>query len=163
MEFSEFACVIFISVFWILVTVKEVKEHRRQAPNGKVFVREFVDKVKTIESATKHLDKPSIIEKDNFKFEVTVKEDEHLKGLKYETIPVHTSKCVYINDEPVCRIHRIDVSTKAKYYLDFTCERHLNEIIDIIESSYKACKSYEDTRWKNLLDPSNKSFYTIIK
>lgn len=163
MDFLELFCVILVSLFWTLVTIKEVKEHRRLAPNGKAFIREFVNKVNVIESATKHLDKPSTVEKDNFKFEVTVKKDDCLKGLKYETIPVHTSKCVYINNEPVCRIHRIDASTKAKYYLDFTCKRHLNEIIDIIESSYKACKSYEDSRWKNLLDPSNKSFYTIIK
>jgi hypothetical protein len=162
MEFLEFACTILISVIWTLVIIKEVKSNRRLAPDGKVFVREFVNKVNIIESATKHLDKPSTVEKDNFKFEITVKEDERLKGLEYETIPVHTSKCVYINNEPVCRIHRIDVSTKARYYLDFTNKRHLNEIIDIVESSYKACKSYEDARWKNLLDPSNKSFYTVV-
>lgn len=163
MDFLEFGWAIIVSLFFVLITIKEVKEHRRLAPNGKVFVKEFVNKIEVIESATKHRGKSSTVEKDNFKFEVSIKADEKLKGLEYETIPVHTSKCVYINDEPICRVHYIHAHTKDKYYLDFTCKRNLNEILDIIESSYKVCKAIEDARWKNILDPSNKSFYTIIK
>ena len=163
MDFLEIFCVILVSTFWTLAIIKEVKSNRRLAPDGAVFVKEFVNKIEVIESATKHHGKPSTIEKDSFKFEVSVKADEKLKGLKYDTIPVHTSKCVYINDEPICRIHYIHAHIKDKYYLDFTSKRNLSEILDIIESSYKVCKASEDARWKNILDPSNKSFYTIIK
>ena len=157
------ACTAFMGIFWTIIIVKEVKSNRRLAPDGKVFVKEFINKIEVIESATKHHGKPSTVEKDSFKFEVSVKADEKLKGLEYDALPVHTSKCVYINDEPVCRIHTIHASTKSKHYLDFTRKRNLNEILDIIESSYKVCKVSEDARWKNILDPSNKSFYTIIK
>lgn len=163
MDFLEFGWAIIVSLFWVLITIKEVKAYRRQAPDGKVFVKEFVNKIKVIESATKHKGKHSTVEKDSFKFEVSVKDDEKLKGLEWETIPMHTSKCVYINDEPICRIHSIHAYTKDKYFLDFTSKRNLNEILDIIESSYKACKVSEDARWKNLLDSSNKSFYAIVK
>lgn len=155
--------IVFMYIFWIIVIFKEVKSNRRLAPDGKVFVKKFVNKIEVIESATKYCGKPSTVEKDNFKFDVSVKDDEKLKGLEYEALPVHTSKCVYINDEPICRVHYIHAHIKDKYYLDFTCKRNLNEIIDIIESSYKVCKSYEDARWKDILNPSNKSFYTIIK
>ena len=50
---------------------------------------------------------PSVLHDRMFK--VSILDDANPEGLEYKTIPRYLSKTVYVNDEPVCRLHKFNL------------------------------------------------------
>ena len=137
-----------------------IRAFRRTPPNGKAFIKKFVNKVKTIQSVLKQNEVPYLRTTiKNHSFNVKVVNEEAQVGLKYSTIPMHSSKLVYINDEAVCRVHSMDYDFSKKYFLEFSSDRKLNEIIEIIDEVYKIANKLEKDYWNNQFSLDDKSFY----
>ena len=147
------------SIGIIISIIRDVKAERRRAPDGKVFVKEFSEKLIYIQKALSNSNKDNfVIEKLHHSFNVNVVKEEVPEGLEYSTIPVHKSYCAYINDEPVCRVHVIHVNCKDKYYLDFSRKRPYKEAIEILETAYSSAKALRKEYYKDMFKEPT-SFY----
>lgn len=157
--------VIIISVavgFGLYMTITEIKASRRQAPDGAVFVRDFMGMVNDIETALTDSKKDYLeaFVSGNFKFKVRVNKEVPYVGLEYETIPMYKSHAIYIDDELVCRVHVIHKYYKDKTFVEFSSKRKRDEVIDIVKKAHKVAKehNYENiTKWFSKYD--SKSFY----
>ena len=142
------------------IAVKEYKNHVNSMPNGKNFVKNFVSKIDTIQRVTDNSNSITVTVKGRG-FNVSAKKDDNPKGLEYETIPVYRSTCIYIDDEPVCRMHNLHLSFKDNYYLEFSSKRRCKEVIEITEEAFKIADQIRDEQIKTYVGSylSTKSFY----
>ena len=149
----------FIIIF-IASIIRDIKLERRRAPDGKVFIKDFSEKLIDIQRALSSSNKDNfVVEKLHHSFNVNVVKDEGPEGLEYNTIPVHKSYCAYINNEPVCRVHVIHVNCRDKYYLDFSRKRPYKEAIEILEAAYNSAKVIRKEYYKDMFKEPT-SFYT---
>jgi len=145
---------------------KDVKAWRRKAPDGKVFVRDFMQMIEDIETALTHSKKDNVEAtiSGNFKFKVRVSKEVPYVGLEFETIPMYKSHGVYINDELVCRAHIIRGYCKNNIFIEFSSKRKRDEVIDIIKRAQKVANEYiyeNAVNWISKYD--SKSFYSEDK
>ena len=150
-------------VFSLYMAITEIKASRRQAPDGKVFVRDFMEMIEDIETALTDSNKDYLeaFVSGNFKFKVRVNKEVPYVGLKYETIPMYKSHAIYIDDEIVCRVHVIDKDCKDNAFIEFSSRRKRDEVIDIVKKAHKVAKEYNHeniTKWFSKYH--SKSFYT---
>lgn len=161
--------VIIISVvvgFSLYMTITEIKASRRQAPDGKVFVKDFMEMIDDIETALTDSKKDYLeaFVSGNFKFKVRVNKEVPYTGLEYETIPMYKSHAIYIDDELVCRVHVIHPYYKDKVFIEFSSRRKIEEVIDIVKRAQKVANEYNHehaVNWFSKYD--SKSFYSEDK
>lgn len=141
--------------------VKEVKQSTRQVPYGKVFIKEFVAMVDDIRHALIYCRLSCIdVTVNKYKFRVSVKDEVPYDGLEYEITPVYKSFAVYIDDEIVCRVHRICHCYKDHYFIEFSSKRERDEVIEIIKKAHIEAKEHNYGYVKKLFSKYNsKSFY----
>lgn len=94
-------------------------------------------------------------------FTIQVENMEVAPGIKYETIPVYTCKNVYIDDELVCRVHRLEHLFNKSYLAEFSNKRHDYEVTELIEAAYKEAKKIDKAYWKDWFanQQTENSFY----
>ena len=143
---------IFISIIIIGVmcsAILEIKACSNKAPYGKTFIKKFCRKINMIQKVQKR-DKltfvPSVIHDRMFK--VSILDDSNPSGLEYKTIPRYLSKTVYINDEPVCRLHKFN----DKESIEFSSDRKYNEIISIVDEAYNNAEKAESDYIHNVVE-----------
>lgn len=162
-----FAIVIFsiTAVFILSFIINDIKAFRRQAPYGKVFVRDFMEMLDDIETALTN-SKEEYLEafvSGNFKFNVKVEKETPHIGLEYETIPMYKSYAVYIDDEIVCRAHVIRQLSKDHTFLEFSSKRKSDEVIDIVKKADKVARELNHERVVKWFGKYNsKSFYSGV-
>ena len=139
------------TIAFIVSTVKDIKQWRRQPPYGKVFKKEFAEIIDNIYRAQK-ISKNEYISAfvNNVRFKVEVDEYKPM-GLEYSTIPMYMCYDIYINGEIVCREHIIKELSKNKVWFEFSSKRERDEIIAIINSANEFAKE--------ICEKSNKEMY----
>ena len=153
------------AIFILSFIINDIKAFRRQAPYGKVFVRDFMEMLDDIETALTN-SKEEYLEafiSGNFKFNVKVEKEISHIGLEYETIPMYKSYAVYIDDEIVCRAHVIRQLSKDHTFLEFSSKRKSDEVIDIVKKADKVARELNHERvvkWFSKYD--SKSFYSEV-
>ena len=141
-------CFIVVSIIaFIISVVRDVKVMRRQAPDGKVFKKEFADIVDDIYTA-QDIGKFKFLYsfQNNITFKVRVEKNTP-DGLEYKSIPVYKSYDIYINDELVCINHIF----KEQHHFEFSGRRERDEVITLVKEAHKHAKE--------ILQKSNKEMY----
>ena len=94
-------------------------------------------------------------------FTILVENVKVPSGLQYETIPAYTCKNVYIDDELVCKIHRLERLFNKSYLAEFSNKRHDYEVTELIEAAYKEAKKIDKAYWKEWFakQQTENSFY----
>lgn len=162
------AIIIFsIAIVGMLYTIiRDIKAFRRRAPDGEVFVKDFIEMIGDIETALTNSKKDYLeaFISGNFKFKVRVNKEVPYAGLEYETIPMYRSHAIYIDDELVCRVHVIHKDSKDTAFVEFSSRRKRDEVIDIIKKAQKVANEYNHEHAVNWLSKyDSKSFYTEVK
>ena len=150
----------------LYITITEIRASRRQAPDGKVFVKDFMEMIYDIEDALIDSKKEYLeaFVSGNFKFKVRVNKEVPYVGLEYETIPMYKSHAIYIDDELVCRAHTIYKDCKNNTFIEFSSQRKRDEVIDIVKKVYKVAKEYNHESITRLFSKyDSKSFYSEDK
>ena len=150
------------TIAFIVSTVKDIKQERRQPPYGKVFKKEFADIIDNIYEAQK-ISKNEYISAfvNNAMFKVEVDEYRPM-GLEYSNVPMYMCYDIYINGEIVCREHIIKELSKDKIWFEFSSERKRDEIINIIKEADTPSKEILEQFNKEMderLGPVSKSFF----
>ena len=95
-------------------------------------------------------------------FNIKVIEAEVPKGLKFETSPVYTCFDVLIDNEIVCKVHKLSHFSRDKIVVEFSYNRSEYEINQLIKDAYRVALKQEKTYWKNRslkAKTSSNSFY----
>lgn len=152
---------LFTTICFTAMIVKEVRQFNRQVPDGKVFVKEFVNMVDDIMHALSHCTLSCIDASVNkHRFRVSVKEEVPYDGLEYEITPVYKSFAIYIDDEIVCRVHKIRYRYKDHHFIEFSSKRDRDEVIEIIKEAHIEAKEHNYEYVSKLFSKFNsKSFY----
>ena len=152
---------LFVTACFIAMSVKECREANRKAPYGKVFVKEFVEMVDDIHHAIYCCPLSCIdVSLHGYKFRVNVKAEIPYEGLEHEITPVYKSFAIYIDDEVVCRVHKILHSYKDRYFIEFSSKRNRSEVIEIVKEAHKLSRQYNHEYVTKLYSKYNsKSFY----
>lgn len=130
-------------------------------PDNKWDRKRFDKKVKDIKYACLVLKITEInVENKGFLFRVRVVDEEQVKSISYSN--PHTVTDIYINDELVCKIHRLENLFTIHRTPEYVTERNSYEIDEIIKKAYKTSKKklnehYKTNSYKSDLD--SKSFY----
>lgn len=99
------------------------------------------------------------VENKGFQFSVRVEDKDNYKGIRYISSPYKTTD-IYINDELVCRIHKLENLFVTYRTLEYTKERSMTEVDDIIVKAYKLSKKIENEYYKNKVVEENlNTFY----
>ncbi len=129
--------------------------------SSRKFGKRLNKRVAKIASAGSSDEKTIYFENKCKTFRIRVENMEVAPGIKYETIPAYTCKNVYIDDELVCRIHRLERLFNKSYLAEFSNKRHEHEVIELIEAAYKKAKKIDKEYWKAWFAKQEKenSFY----
>lgn len=154
---------IVVVIFWIVCFTKEIRKYRRKVPDGKVFIKEFVEMVQDTQTAVlylmldKKIDYIDInIKEHNFK--VSIKSEASYEGLTYSTIPMYMSCGIYIDDEIVCRLHIINDYLKKRNFIEFSSKRNIDEVLEILKGAHSIAKEHIRARFPDCRC-DRKSFY----
>lgn len=150
---------------FLYMVIIDIKAARRQAPNGKIFIRDFMEMIDDIETALTDSKKEylEVVVSGNFKFKVRVNKEVPYVGLEYETIPMYKSHVIYIDDELVCRAHVIDRNCKKHNFIEFSSRRKRDEVIDIVKKAQKVANEHNHEHVINWLSKyDSKSFYSEV-
>lgn len=99
------------------------------------------------------------VENKGFQFSVRVEDKDDYEGIRYISSPYKTTD-IYINDELVCRIHKFENLWVTYRTLEYTKERSMTEVNDIIVKAYKLSKKRENEYYKNKVAKENlNTFY----
>ena len=162
-KYIMIALTIIMAIVYTISIIRDIKRWRREAPNGKVFKKEFakiIDDICNAQQISKNEYMPAFVNNVMFKVEV----DEYKPmGLEYSTIPMYMCYDIYINGEIVCREHIIKELNKNKIWFEFSSKRKRDEIIVIINSANESAKEICQKSNKEMyerLGLVSKSFFT---
>lgn len=152
-----FACLIgFIVVISVISVETDLPETARY---GKRFNRKLCE----IESAISHskLDAFELTHKGRH-FSIKINNTEPVPGFHYSTIPVYTCTDVFIDDELVCKVHKLKNTFKKYFSVEFSSKREYPEVEDLIYTAAKLARKMESEYWKNHFAnrTNEKSFYS---
>lgn len=137
----EYLFVTIVILCGVAFNVSIIKSACNEAPDGRAFVKKFSKKIHLIQKAQKRENLPFIpgVVRERL-FKVRILDDNTPEGLEYKTIPRYTSKTVYIDDEPVCRIHKF----REKEYVEISSDRKADEVIYIVEKAFEVADKAEN-------------------
>lgn len=158
MDTIELICfIIFMSICFLWIVFSEWYRASNTLPYGNRAIKKFIKKVETICSVTAN-DGPIELKYNNKTFMVKCIDEAKQRGLEYSTIPRYKSKLLYINDEPVCRVHYFE-NFKKHTGLEFTLSRERDEIVELVDATYMIAEiKYMGMRAKEL-STTKPSFY----
>lgn len=127
------------------------------------YGRHFNRMLNRIKDAAKHKgDNFLIVTNKNNNFKIEVIDEKPQQGLQYSTIPRYSYSDVKINDEVVCRLHKLKSTLRTICIVEYSSKRRSYEIEELMNIAYKESKQIEKEYWKNFmssLDTDDKSFY----
>jgi len=129
--------------------------------SGHKYGKRLNKKISTIVFASRSTDKTIEFNSKGKKFCIRVANAEVPPGLTYDTIPVYTCRDVYINDELVCKVHKLERLFSKVYLAEFSSGRNEIEIEALINVAYKTAKQLNKEYWNNWHEKQDavKSFY----
>ena len=121
--------------------------------------KRFAEKVWNIKFVCKLLNvKEFNFEHKGFQFWVRIDEDDN-----YDNIQGYDAYCVtniYINDELVCKIHKLKNVFTTYRMIEYTQDRKAEEIRDVVLKAYKASRKKEYEYYdKKINEEDSKTFY----
>ena len=121
----------------------------------------FNKRVKLISSINRSEKQPMYFKSKGKTFRINVEDATVAPGLQYETIPVYTCRNIYIDDELVCCLHKLERLFTKTYLAEFSSKRHDYEVTELIEVAYKKAKKLDKEYWKAWFAKQQKesSFY----
>lgn len=137
---AAFLIIFLISLFWFIIPYSESSSRK--------YGKRINKRVEKIASAGSSDEKTIYFENNGKTFRIKVENMEVAPGIKYETIPAYTCKNIYIDDELVCRVHRLERLFSKSYLAEFSNKRHEHEVIELIEAAYKKAKKIDKEYWK---------------
>lgn len=130
-------------------------------PDGKWERKRFDRKLKDIQYACSVLKIEEInVANKGFLFRVRVVDEEKVKSISYSNPYIVTD--IYINDELVCKLHRLENLFTMHRTLEYAGKRNQYEIDEIIKKAYKTSKKKLNEHYKTNSyesDLKSKSFY----
>lgn len=139
-------------LFWLYwSTINEKRTGRR-------WKRKFIEKLETIYSVTSNGDTIELKFNGHI-FNIKVVDEPKQVGLEYDTIPMYKSKLLYINDEPVCRVHYIESLLRKYKFLEFTNARKFEEIVELTQGVYLIAYVKDKAKTASTLSTTRPSFY----
>jgi hypothetical protein len=109
--------------------------------DGSLYGRRMDKKVRKIANACSYTkERQFTFNSQHEKFTIRVENAKVAEGIKYTTIPVYTCQDVYINDELVCKVHKLEGLFRKYFSTEFSGKRHDYEIAELIHSAFKAAK-----------------------
>ena len=106
-------------------------------------------KLDVIEDAIKHQGNLAVeVVSKATAFAVNVENVKVEPGIKFATIPVYTCRNVYVNDELVCKLHKLEALFGKTFVAEFSEKRHEFEISELIDLAYKKSKLINKDYWK---------------
>lgn len=97
-------------------------------------------------------------ENKGFQFGVRIEDKKHSENIQGYT-PYSTVN-VYINDELVCKIHKLENAFTTYRMIEYTKDRKAEEVRDVILKAYKASKKMENEYYNRKIDENDsKTFY----
>lgn len=154
--------IIFNIVFfaWFISTIVAYSES-----SSRKYGKRLNKRIQTISYASRSDDKTIEFRSKGKKFCIRVANAEVPPGLKYDTIPVYTCKDVYINDELVCKVHKLERLFSKVYLAEFSNGRNESEIAELIDIAYKTAKQLDKEYWKTWHEKQDaiNSFYNKDK
>lgn len=96
-------------------------------------------------------------EHKGFQFWVRIDDDndyDHIQGYS----PYCTTN-IYINDELVCKVHKLNDVFKTYRFIEYTKDRKEEEIMDIILGAYKASKKKENLYYDSKAEERNSTTF----
>jgi hypothetical protein len=128
--------------------------------SGRIYGRHLNKKIEKISTAYQHNNKLEFNYKNNI-FNIRVEKAKVPDGFRYSTIPVYTCKDVYINDELICKVHKLERLFTKAYVAEFSDSRDEFEITELINVAYKKAKQADKEYWNTWFAKQykEKSFY----
>ena len=155
--FSFILAFFFVYMFWYIVPSSE--------SSSRTFGRSLNRRLSLITRACRTDDKTLYFESKAKTFKIEIKNAEVAPGLAYDTIPVYTCKDVYIDNELVCKVHRLERLFTKAYLAEFSRKRRESEVLELINAAYKKAKQLDKEYWKAWYAKQDKenSFYDTKK
>lgn len=115
--------------------------------SGQLFSKRLYKRVKAIEEAISCSKKDCLsITCKGQRFSIQVKDAKVNPGIKYSTIPAYTCKDICINDELVCKVHRLERLFTSSYAAEVSCKRNEFELVELLSLAYKKAKKINKDR-----------------
>lgn len=129
--------------------------------SSKLYGKRLNKRVNLISSINRTEKQPMYFESKGKTFRIKVEDATVAPGLHYETIPVYTCRNIYIDDELVCCLHKLERLFTKTYLAEFSSKRHDYEVTELIEAAYKKAKKLDKEYWKAWFAKQQKesSFY----
>ena len=142
-----------MSIFVICMAVATMIVIISAAPYSESSTRKYGKrlgkKLDVIEDAVKHQGNLAVeVVSKATAFTVNVENVKVEPGIKFATIPVYTCRNVYINDELVCKLHKLEALVGKTFVAEFSEKRHEFEISELIDLAYKKSKLINKDYWK---------------
>lgn len=149
--------IIFVIIFGVCAICYGVSSGES---SGRIYSRRLNKKIEKISAAYQHNNKLEFKYK-NKSFNIRVEKVKGPNGLQYSTIPVYTCKDVYVNDELICKIHKLERLFTKAYLAEFSNSRNEFEIAELIRVAYKKAKQIDKAYWDAWFktQSTSKSFY----
>lgn len=144
MSFSLYLVCMFVFFGYFMYNVITYSES-----SSRKYGKHLNKKVQCIAFASRSEDKTIEFTSKGKRFCIKVANAEVPPGLKYDTIPVYTCKDVYINDELVCKVHKLERLFSKSFVAEFCDHRNEYEIAELIDAAYKAAKKLDTEYWSN--------------
>ncbi len=146
-----------------LVIVISVISVETDLPETARYGKRLNKKLCVIESAISHskLEAFELTHKGRH-FSIKINNTKPVSGFRYDTIPVYTCTDVFIDDELVCKVHKLTNTFKKYFSVEFSSAREYPEVEDLIYTAAKLARKMESEYWKNFCAnrTNEKSFYS---
>lgn len=130
--------------------------------SSRKYGKRLSKKLSAIEDAVKHQgDLPVEVVSKTTAFTVKVENVKVEPGIKFATIPVYTCRNVYINDELVCKLHKLEALFGKTFVAEYSEKRNEFEVSEIVDLAYKKAKLINKDYWKawSIQHRTTSSFY----
>lgn len=144
--------IIFVTCVYIIATTAAYSESTTRK-----YGKRLMKRISTIETACRGDIKDINFSSKGTLFTICIKNAEVPAGIKYPTIPVYTCKDVYINDELVCKLHKLAGLFGKTYVAEFSETRHEHEIVELIIAAQKEAKRIDKEYWAKWRESQDKS------
>lgn len=164
-QYCLYIAAVIFSIFMLSYAVKDIIND--VATDCTVYGKSLNKKISEINWAISKLDDKKYFKFSNKgeNFTIHISDDEIKSScFHYHCTPVYTCKNIFINDELVCKLHKLNGTCFTKYYsAEFSRDRNQYEVIELIDIAYKAAKKFEKKYWAdraaNNYGDDDKSFY----
>lgn len=148
----------------IVCIISDCRRTSQQPPNGKKFKEKFITMVKQIYSAQIDSKTPylAVTTPNGYRFDVKVVKESLVNGVKCSESP-YKSYGIYIDEQLVCRVHILTDRSTLHTHIEFTMNRYIEEIIEIVSIADKQADKIIEEYYHNKFHKNSlvTSFYIV--